>query len=61
MKAHVFVPAHAGSALGTPAPGVSVFPQLSITVGGVGTVALAGHATVAEPAAGGVTTGTLTV
>ena len=61
VNVQVFVPAHAGSALGTPAPGVSVLPQLSITVGAVGAVALTGHATVDDPGAGGVTTGTLIV
>ena len=45
MKVHVFVPEHGGSALGTPAETVNVLPQLSITVGGVGAVAFAGHAT----------------
>ena len=61
MNVHVFVPAHAGSALGTPADGVSVLLQLSITVGGVGAVALDGHATVDEPGAGKVTVGGLMV
>jgi hypothetical protein len=54
VKVHVFVPAHGGSALGTPADGVTVFPQSSITVGGVGKTANAGHATVEEPLAGSV-------
>jgi hypothetical protein len=31
-----------------------VFPQLSTTVGGVGAVAFAGHATVEEPGGGSV-------
>ena len=46
VNVHVFVPEHVGSALGTPADTVNVLPQLSITVGGVGAVAFAGHATV---------------
>ena len=55
------VPEHAGSALGTPADTVNVLPQLSITVGGVGAVAFAGHATVDDPAEGIDTTGGLIV
>lgn len=54
VNVHVFVPAQTGSALGTPADGVTVFPQLSITVGGVGAVALAGHGTVDDPGDGNV-------
>ena len=54
MKVHVFVPAHGGSALGTPADGGTVLPQASITVGGVGKTANAGHATVDDPFAGSV-------
>ncbi len=54
MKVHVFVPAHGGSALGTPADGVIVFPQSSITGAGVGATARAGHATVDDPGAGSV-------
>ena len=61
MKVHVFVPAQVGSALGTPAETVSVLPQLSVTVGGVGAVALAGQATVDDPPAGILTTGGLIV
>ena len=57
VKVQVFVPAHGGSALGTPAETVNVRPQLSITVGGVGAVASAGHATVDEPPAGMLTVG----
>ena len=57
MNVHVFVPAHGGSALATPAETESVLPQLSLTAGGVGAVANAGHATVADPAAGSVTVG----
>ena len=48
------MPAHGGSALGTPADGVTGFPQLSITDGGVGRTASAEHATVEEPGAGSV-------
>ena len=51
------MPAHGGSALGTPAETVSVLLQLSITTGGTGAVALAAHSTVEEPPAGIVTTG----
>ena len=54
---YVFVPAQAGSAPTTGVPTVSVRPQLSNTVGGVGAVAAAGQATVEEPPAGMVTTG----
>jgi hypothetical protein len=52
VNVHVFVPAHNGSADGTPAEGVSVVPQLSTTGGGTGIVASDGHATVAAPGAG---------
>jgi hypothetical protein len=61
VNVHVFVPAHGGSAEGTPAETVSVLPQLSITVGGVGANARAGHATVDDPPAGIVTIGALIV
>ena len=54
VNVHVFVPAHGGSALGTPADGVIVFPQASMTVGGVGSTASATHATVDAPLAGSV-------
>jgi len=52
VKVQVFIPAHGGSALGTPADGVIVLPQSSITGAGVGAVASAGHATVDDPGAG---------
>ena len=55
------MPAHGGSALGTPADGVIGRLQLSITVGGTGAVAAAGHATVDEPPAGIATVGALIV
>lgn len=55
------MPPHVGSALGTPAETGSVRLQLSVTVGGVGAVALAGQATVAVPPAGIFTTGGLIV
>ena len=55
------MPEQGGSALGTPADTVNVLLQLSITVGGVGAVANAGHATVDDPAAGIVTVGALIV
>ena len=61
VNVHVFVPEHAGSALGTPAETVSVLPQLSITVGGEGAVAFAGHATVDDWPEGIVTIGGLIV
>ncbi len=61
MNVHVFVPAHGGSALGTPADGVITLLQLSITAGGVGAVAADGHATVDDPPAGNVTVGALIV
>ena len=51
------VPAQAGGALTTGAAGVMVRPQLSVTAGGVGAVASAGHATVEDPGAGSVTVG----
>jgi hypothetical protein len=41
----------------TGAPGVSVLPQLSVTVGTVGAVAADGHATVEDPPGGIVTVG----
>jgi len=40
---------------------VSVLPQLSVNVGGVGAVAFEGHATVDDPPAGSVTDGGLIV
>ena len=61
VNVHVFVPAHGGSAPGTPAEGVTVVPQSSITVGGVGAVAFAGHATVDDPGDGSVYVVGLTV
>jgi hypothetical protein len=61
VNVQVFVPAHGGSAPGTPAETVSVRPQLSSTVGGIGAVANARHATVDEPPAGIVTVGELIV
>ena len=54
---YVIVPAHAGGVLTTGADGVIVLPQLSVTTGGVGATASAGHATVEEPGAGIVTVG----
>jgi len=61
VNVHVFVPEQAGVAPPTPADTVSARPQLSVTGGGVGTVANAGHATVDDPPAGIVTTGGLIV
>ena len=54
---YVLVPAHAGSGEMTGAEAVSVLTQLSVTTGGVGGTASAGHATVEAPGAGIVTTG----
>jgi hypothetical protein len=54
VKVQVLVPTHGGSALGTPAAGVTGLPQSSMTVGGVGITARAGHATVDDPGAGSV-------
>jgi hypothetical protein len=54
VNVHVLVPAQGGSALGTPADGVTVFPQSSITVGGVGIVAFDAQATVDDPGGGSV-------
>ena len=61
VNVQVFVPAHGGSALGTPADGVITLLQLSITVGGVGATAADGQATADDPAAGSVTVGALIV
>ena len=61
VNVHVFVPEQAGVAPPTPADTVSVRPQLSTTVGGVGAVASAGHATVDDPPPGMVTVGGLIV
>jgi hypothetical protein len=61
VNVHVFVPPQVGFALGTPADGVMVRPQLSVTVGGVGAVAFEGHATVDEPPGGNETVGGLIV
>ena len=55
------MPAHGGSALGTPADGVITLLQLSINAGGVGATAAAGQATVDDPPAGNVTVGALIV
>ena len=54
VNVQVLVPAHGGSALGTPAAGTTGFPQASITVGGVGNTARATQATVEDPFAGSV-------
>ena len=61
MNVHVFVPPHVGFAPGTPADGVIVRPQLSVTAGGVGATASDRHGTVEEPGAGSVTVGGLIV
>jgi hypothetical protein len=61
VNVQIFVPTQAGSGPATPAEIVSVRPQLSVTTGGVGNIANAGHATVDEPPAGIVTTGGLIV
>ena len=54
---YVLTPAHAGSGDTTGAEGVIGRLQLSVTVGGVGGTASAGHATVEPPGAGSVTVG----
>jgi len=51
------LPEQAGLPVTTGAETVSVLPQLSVTVGGVGVVAAAGQATVEIVAAGIVNTG----
>ena len=62
VKVHVFVPPlHGGFALGTPADGVIGRLQLSVTVGGVGAVALDTQGTVDDPPGGSVTVGGLMV
>ena len=61
VKVQVLVPPQVGSALGTPAEGVIVFPQLSMTTGGVGAVASAGQSTVDEPPGGKLIVGVLIV
>ena len=62
VNVQVFVPPHIGSALGTPADGVIVLPQLSvIDGGGGGATASEGHATVDEPGGGNITVGGLIV
>ena len=61
LNVQVFVHENGGSALGTPSDTVNVLPQLSVTVGAVGAVAFAGHATVDDPPAGIDTTGGLIV
>ena len=61
VNVHVFVPAHGGSAEGTPAEIDNVRPQLSVIPGAVGAVAKAAHATVDDPPAGIVTVGALIV
>jgi hypothetical protein len=61
VNVQVFGPPHGGFALATPADGVIDRPQLSVTVGGIGAVANAGHATVDDPPAGRVTVGALIV
>ena len=61
VNVHVFGPPHSGSALGTPADGVMVLPQLSVTGGGAGAVASDGQSTVELPASGNVTVGGLIV
>lgn len=57
VNVQVFVPAQGGSAEGTPADGTSMLPQLSTTSGAIGATANAGHATVDDDGAGGVTMG----
>jgi hypothetical protein len=54
-------PAQGGLPVTTGEDAVSVLPQLSVTVGGVGAAAAAGHATVDAVLAGIVTIGAATV
>ena len=61
VNVHVFVPPQVGLAPGTPADGVIVLPQLSVTAGGVGATASDMHGTVDAPGAGNVTVGALMV
>ncbi len=61
MNVHVFVPAHGGSAEGTPTEIASALPQLSVTAGGVGADARATQATMDDPPPGIVTVGGLIV
>jgi hypothetical protein len=61
VNVHVFGPPHIGSVPGRPADGVSDLPQLSITVGGVGSIASAKQATLSLPPEGIITVGGLIV
>jgi hypothetical protein len=61
VNVHVFVPAHGGSAEGTPAEMVSARPQLSVIPGAVGAVAKATQATVDDPPGRRTTVGGLMV
>ena len=54
---YVFVPAQVGSVPGTPADGVMTLPQLSVTVGAVGSTASSIQATADAPDAGSVNVG----
>lgn len=54
VNVHVFVPAQSGLVDGTPAEGVTILPQASVTGGGVGAVAFATQATVDAPGGGNV-------
>jgi hypothetical protein len=54
-------PAHVGLPVTTGVDAVSVLPQLSVTVGGVGAAAVAGQATVDVVLVGITTTGGATV
>ena len=57
MKVHVLLPLQAGSLPGSPALTFKVRPQLSVTTGGVGSIAKLAHSTVEPPGLGIVTTG----
>jgi hypothetical protein len=61
VNVHVFVPPQVGFAPGTPADGVIVLPQLSVTKGGTGATASDKQGTVDAPGAGNVTVGALIV
>jgi hypothetical protein len=61
VNVHVFVPPQVGLTPGTPADGVIVRPQLSVTAGGVGATASDKHGTEDAPGAGSITVGALMV
>ena len=58
---YVLIPLQVGSTLATPADTVTALPQLSVTVGGVGTTASSIQATLEAPGAGNENVGTAIV